>query len=241
MSTGFTSLDTFLICRMGSSRLSGKTLLPFGEGHLLEHIVTRLISGGIERKKIVITTSDLHEDRMLEDASKKMGCRFFAGSSQNVSKRIIAAAQHFKADNFLLVLGDNPWIDPRQVREISQPALSFFDYVVTATPELETPWPKVMYPTGTRLQRVSLKFLNERYAKFRNRETEEHVSKLFARLSPSSLILEPDIGFPSESIQNLNVSINTNDDYVKALNILNKIGPAASIRDVVLAYLNSSK
>lgn len=233
-------MRVILVCRMGSSRLPGKTLRPFGEVSLLAHIIRRIQVASIPSEDIIVCTSALADDQPVINAAEALGCRSFGGSPHNVSDRILSAAAAHAAEQFLLVLGDNPWIDPGQIAEVAALGSSGnFDYIVTATPELPRPWPEKMYPTGTRLQCINREFMVQRLSEIATPEAEEHTSKLFANLPPNSraITLSPSDGWNPVEIANLNISINTQEDYKRALAALNRVGPAASAHAVTQAIL----
>ena len=232
-------VKVILVCRMGSSRLPGKTLLPFGKGTLLSHIVNRIESGGFDRKDICITTSNNTEDRPVIREAKSLGCKYYAGHATLVSRRILDAAKG--NERFILVLGDNPWIAPEELRKVVTISESgvLYDYVVTATPELpKNKWPDFAYPTGTRIQLIKTAMLMHRLKETSNPEDEEHTSLLFSR-SMNVLkvkVVEPSSGWNVSDIEDLNISINIKDDYDVAVEILNNVGPDAPTSEVVNAY-----
>lgn len=225
---------------MGSSRLPGKTLLPFGGQSLLSHIVERIEQGGIARGDVCVATSYNSEDEQISAAAAELGCDSHAGSPSDVSRRILGAANG--ATGFLLVLGDNPWVDPSQITEILNIVRTndHMDYVVSATQELsKSNWPKRLYPIGTRLQYVNTAFMAERLEELDNAEVREHTSKLFDRIpKQSSLqVLVPDDGWSAERLDMLNISINTASDYNLALKVLDSVGLRASCAEITKTYL----
>lgn len=230
--------QTILVCRMGSSRLPGKTLKAFGERSLLAHIVHRIALAGIPAGDVVVCTSELPEDRAIVDAAAALGARAFAGSPDDVSRRIRDAARAVDAEGFLLLLGDNPWLDPCEMRAAAAAGASGRDYVVTATRELPEPWPERVYPIGTRVQYVKRALLEARIDELDSAETREHVSKLFADLPAemSSEILVPVDGWSAAELGALNVSVNTREDYDRALRALVRCGPDAPAREIAIAY-----
>lgn len=228
-------MQTVIVCRMGSSRLPGKTLMDFGGISLLSHIVFRLGLAGVSPSDIVICSSNLPEDKPIEIESKNLGAKFFGGDPSNVSKRIIDAASYFSFPQFCLVLGDNPWVDPEQIQRLWS-EVGTREYMVSPTAELPEPFPAKLFPIGTRLQLIDLNFLADRYALKRSAITDEHVSKLFFDLQGSDHVLLDDNGWSAEFVRHLNISINTKTDYILAKQILSKVGRSASIIDIVNCY-----
>lgn len=224
---------------MGSNRLPGKSLLPFGQKSLLAHIVARMERGGVARSEICIATSVNAEDLPIIKAATELGCECYAGSPSDVSRRILGAAGD--AEGFLLILGDNPWIDSDQIAELSKlvEKEGQLDYVVSSTQELpEARWPERLYPVGTRLQYIRTAFMAQQLDTLDSEEVREHTSKLFVDLpeGTSAQILCPEEGWSASELGGLNISINTAEDYNRALVVLERVGPNASCADATRAY-----
>lgn len=231
-----------LVCRMSSSRLPGKTLLDFGGQSLLGHIVSRIECAGIERSSIVICTSTAQEDSAILDAASGLGCRQFAGSLENVSKRILDAAEFHGIEEFCLILGDNAWIDPDQIQAVcraSNEAGKTHDYIVTATPELAyCPEDEPYYPIGTRIQYIRRRFMEERLTELNSESVREHTSRLFLCLPNGTrygVLYTPD-GLAKARIGALNISINTREDYEMALAALKHVGDPHAPTSAVTAF-----
>lgn len=233
-----------LVCRMSSSRLPGKTLMPFGDKSLLEHIVDRVEAGGVARSDIVICTSVSDDDAAILEAARSLGCKFSAGSLDNVSRRILDAATEHGLERFSVILGDNPWIDPAQIRQVHAIAASrVYDYIVTATAELPyRPADERYYPIGTRIQHIRRAFMEERLAALDNDEVREHTSLLFKALDSGTrtTVCFPEDGCGRDELDLLNISINTREDYDRAIAALTAAGdPLAPARRVTDIYLTA--
>jgi len=100
----------FLQARMGSSRLPGKTLKILKDKPLIRHVIDRLSL--IDNCKIVVLTSTLEKDDILESWCNDNNILCFRGSEENVLERYYHAAQFFKADNIIRATGDNPLVEP---------------------------------------------------------------------------------------------------------------------------------
>lgn len=103
--------------RVGSSRLSGKSIQILQGKPILEHIVNFLkFSKLID--EIIIATSNLEEDDKIEEIAKKIGVACFRGSSDDVLKRYYDCALKFGGDLIIRLTSDNPLIDPTLVDEV---------------------------------------------------------------------------------------------------------------------------
>ena len=152
-------MKAIILCRMGSSRLPGKTLYPFLGKTILHFIVDKLVLTGFDPSEIVVTTTTLAEDDVLETFAHETGVLIFRGSATNISNRLSKCCERHQIDKFMLVLGDNPWISLEQLRmlyELESDAPSVNDYVVTPTPELGANGKTLLhYPIGTRIQTIT--------------------------------------------------------------------------------------
>lgn len=96
--------------RMGSSRLPGKVMRDFNGKTLLGQIAFRL-----KRKKndakVIIATSVLVQDDIIEEFCKKNGLICYRGSEQNVLERYYECASKYKFDNIVRMTADNPFPD----------------------------------------------------------------------------------------------------------------------------------
>ena len=101
----------FLQARMGSSRLPGKTLKTIiSNKPLIYYVIERLKL--INDTKIVLLTSILPKDDILENWCKENNIECFRGSEDNVLERYYQAAIYYKADNIIRATGDNPLVEP---------------------------------------------------------------------------------------------------------------------------------
>ena len=106
---------TFLQARMGSSRLPGKTLILIKSKPLIFYVIERLKLIGEE---IVVLTSNLTKDDILEKWCLKNNIKCFRGSEKNVLERYYKAAIFYNADNIIRVTGDNPLVEPFFAKEL---------------------------------------------------------------------------------------------------------------------------
>ena len=103
--------------RMESQRLPGKIMMKIEGKPVLEHIIDFLNhSEFIDR--IVIATSNLNEDDIVEQLALKLNIDCFRGDSADVLKRYFEAAKLFQGELIIRITGDNPFIDTTIVDEI---------------------------------------------------------------------------------------------------------------------------
>jgi len=112
----------FLQARMGSSRLSGKTLKLINNKPLIFYVIERL---KLIEEEIVVLTSNLKKDDILEKWCLENGIKCFRGSENNVLERYYKAALFYKADNIIRATGDNPLVEPYFANELLEKHINF--------------------------------------------------------------------------------------------------------------------
>lgn len=105
----------FLQARMGSSRLPGKTLKLIKGKPLIFYVLERL---KLIEEEIVVLTSQLPIDDILEEWCIENNTKCFRGSEENVLERYYKAAIFYKADNIIRATGDNPLVEPFFAKEL---------------------------------------------------------------------------------------------------------------------------
>ncbi len=97
--------------RMGSTRLPGKTLIDVNGEPLLRHLIKRLNTCR-RLDHIVVATTCLSEDDVIETFCRENSVTCFRGSSTDVLGRLTAAYRETQAVVGVVVYGDGPLIDP---------------------------------------------------------------------------------------------------------------------------------
>lgn len=97
--------------RMGSTRLPNKILLPLVDKNMVEHVLERakLIKGV---QKVILATTTLEEDNVLETIALNTGVHIYRGSADNVLDRYYQAAKIHEVDHIIRITADCPLIDP---------------------------------------------------------------------------------------------------------------------------------
>jgi len=103
----------FITVRTSSTRLPKKCLLPFGESTVLNHIIRRAVSYGIEP---IVCTSTSKEDDNIEQIANKEGVKCYRGSLDNKLQRWLDCAMHFNIDVFHTIDADDPFFDGNEMK-----------------------------------------------------------------------------------------------------------------------------
>lgn len=103
--------------RMGSSRFPGKMLSSLGSHSVLEWVLIRLSKADL-LDDIVVATTNLEKDNVLENLAINLGFKVFRGSEGDVLGRFAAAANMHDARSVVRVCADNPFIEPLEINRL---------------------------------------------------------------------------------------------------------------------------
>lgn len=103
------SVGVIVACRMKSSRLKDKALLPIVDVPSVEHCLKNCLRSEIA-EKVVLATSYLPEDAILGNHLLDGRVEFFKGDPDDVIKRYVAAAEKNEIDVIVRVTADCPVI-----------------------------------------------------------------------------------------------------------------------------------
>ena len=119
--------------RMGSTRLPGKVLKELERGKTCLEYVIRQLQAVFDIKNVVIATTILEEDDVIEQFCIERGINVFRGEPRNVLDRYYNCAKEFSMQNIVRITSDCPLIDPEIVSElIKKMRAGEFDYVSNA-------------------------------------------------------------------------------------------------------------
>ena len=93
-------------------RLNNKVLTYINNYPILGYLLERLLLK-YDRNKIIIATSNQQTDDKILQYCIRQRFRCYRGDLENVSKRLLAAAQFEGAEAFIRINGDSPLIDPK--------------------------------------------------------------------------------------------------------------------------------
>lgn len=102
---------------MTSSRLPGKVMMPILGKSLLAQMIRRLLMIR-HQATVVIATSGLPEDDVIEEEAKKLKIGCYRGSLDNLLDRHYQVGKQYNADLVLKIPSDCPLIDPRIIDQV---------------------------------------------------------------------------------------------------------------------------
>ena len=165
--------------RMGSTRLPGKVLMNADKTDtMLDYSIAQLKKCQYV-DKIIIATSILERDDVIEQHCKNMGIDVFRGSEKDVLDRHYQCAKTFSLSTILRIPSDKPLIDPKIVDLVIQNFDSDkFDYIANfqVTEENGSLVYRSTYPSGTEVEIMSLETLEKTWNEATTLDEKEHVT-----------------------------------------------------------------
>ena len=121
---------------------------------MLEHLIFRLKNISNVKTIVIATTKNKIDDKIYALAKEKV--KAFRGSENNVTGRVLKAAQKFKLNSICEITGDCPIIDPFLVEQLIDTYLINSDKIDYIKPQLGL-------PNGMGCQVFSTKVLSHSY------------------------------------------------------------------------------
>ena len=107
--------------RTGSTRLKRKVLRPIMDRPLLEHLVRRLRTHGLDQAApLVLATGDTPADDELAAFAQELGLEVFRGSESDVTLRFLQCAEGMGIETIVRLQGDDPLVDPAGIKAVMQ-------------------------------------------------------------------------------------------------------------------------
>lgn len=127
------NIGILITVRTGSSRLPNKALKEVMGKPIISYLVSRMNKVNHEYAKIIICTTTLEEDAVLDDIAIKCGALCFHGDEDNIIRRHLQCANECNLDFIVNVDGDDILCDPEYVKLITQYASESNDFDVIKT------------------------------------------------------------------------------------------------------------
>ena len=217
-------IECIVQSRMGSSRLPGKTLLKIDDKNtVLEFGINQLTSSSL-LDKIIVATTNLKSDDVIENFVKNMNVDVFRGKSNDVLDRYFQCAKHFSIDTIVRITGDNPLVDPTIIDNLIQKfTLNSYDYLSNA--HVRT------FPYGTEVEIFSFESLEQAWKNAILPSEREHVTPYFYN---NSNLFNIHNEKQSNDISNLRWTVDREDDLFLVKSIVSKIIKRPILLDDIL-------
>ena len=215
--------------RMGSKRLPGKVMkLVDEENPSLFHTISQLkFCKSLD--KIIVATTTLPEDNIIENYLNELGIDVFRGSHDDVLDRYFRCAQHYELSTVVRITADCPLIDP----DIVDHGIEIFksgnhDYVTNTFPRT--------FPDGNETEIIAINALEKAWKNSILPSEREHVTPYFKNNSDSFQIenFSHDI-----DISHLRWTVDYNEDLELVKILISKIVSRPIHLENILNILNS--
>jgi len=160
--------------RMGSRRLPGKILKKV-DGISLLKIQCERVKKSRELNKVIVATSDIHQDDIVEAFCLENEIECFRGEENDVLSRYYHCAKNNDVDVIVRLTADCPLVDPEIIDEVVNIFLEKnVDYASNTVPvESST------FPEGCDVEVFSFEALEKAYQNCRDPHDREHVTFYF--------------------------------------------------------------
>ena len=153
--------------RTGSNRLPKKILKKLDDKTILDYVIQQTEKSK-KIEKMILATTNLDEDNIIEDFCTEKNIECFRGSENDVLDRYYQCAKKYSFDPIVRITSDNPIVDPEIIDlAIEKFQKGKFDMVTTCN--------KRSYPYGISVEVFSFKVLKKSWEKSRLSSEREHV------------------------------------------------------------------
>ena len=153
--------------RIGSKRLPKKILKKLDDKTVLDYVIEQT-SNSKKIERIIVATTNLKEDNVIEEFCENKKIDYFRGSVDDVLDRHYQCAKKYSFDIIVRVTSDNPIVDPEIIDlAIKKYEENKFDMVTTCN--------KRSYPYGISVEVFSFAVLKESWKKSKLPSEREHV------------------------------------------------------------------
>lgn len=200
--------------RMGSSRLPGKVLMEIdvNKNPVIYYVMEQLKHCKL-LDKIVVATTDLKKDDVIENYVTKKDIECFRGSAEDVLDRYYQCAKRFSFSTIVRITSDNPLIDPEIIDKIVvQFKTNNYDYI--SNEQLPT------FPLGYAVEVFSFTALETAWKNAKLPSEREHVTPYFYK--NKEMFKQINIA-NSTNLSHIRCTLDTLDDFNLIKKIIHKI------------------
>ncbi|MFZ5946550.1 MAG: cytidylyltransferase domain-containing protein [Stygiobacter sp.] len=188
--------------RIGSTRLPKKIFLPLSGKSILWHVYQRVKKSKLI-DNVIIATTDLPEDDLVEKFCIENKINYFRGSSDDVLSRYYFTAKNFQSDIIVRITSDCPLIDSNVIDEIIKLFISEnADY---ASNVLER-----TFPRGYDTEVFSFSVLEKTFFEAKEKFEREHVTPFIYNHPEIFKLVSYKI---NKDYSSLRLTIDTQEDY----------------------------
>lgn len=200
--------------RMGSTRLSGKVMKDIKGKTVLSHVIERVKQSKLITD-IIIATTVLERDSVIDMEAIKCGAKVFRGSEDDVLSRYYYASKENNADVVVRITSDCPVIDPFVIDEIITFYLKGkYDLVTNAGSDIT----QRTYPRGLDTEVFSIESLEASFINAKEKHQREHVTPYIYENSNKINYFKNDIDYSKHRW-----TVDTKEDFELITEIYDKL------------------
>lgn len=184
-------IGAIIQARMGSTRLPEKVMKNIGGKTVLEHVIDRVKQSKLI-DEIVIATTIIDRDDVIEVEALRCGVKVFRGSEEDVLSRYYYAANESNLDVVVRITSDCPLIDPNILDEIINHHL-VNDYDIVSNAGADSL--KRTYPRGLDTEIFSFEVLEKAFYNAKEKYQREHVTPYIYETSSNVYYYKNDIDY----------------------------------------------
>ena len=198
--------------RLGSSRLPEKILKDLSGKPLIYHICNRLKASKLINK-VVIATTNLVKDDLINDWAEQNRIECFRGSEDNVLSRYYHAATDADAEVIVRITADDPFKDGAIIDKVIDILLKEdLDFACNNFPP--------SFPEGLDVEVFTYSALKKAFENSIDDFEKEHVTQYFYR--NTDLFKMKNFAY-SEDMSHLRLTVDTQNDFMLAKEIYNRL------------------
>ena len=191
--------------RMGSKRLPGKSLKKINNIPILYWIINSLQKDKyFAKKKIIVATTKLYRDNIIENYSKQVNVEVFRGKENDVLDRFFKCAQKYNLKNIVRLTSDNPFTETFLLKKLIDIHLKKKNDYTSSKENL---------PIGIGAEIISFEALKKAQKFSKNKLEREHVCDYVLNNHRKFKLEELKFKIKTKKIKNLRITV----DYPKDL------------------------
>lgn len=212
-------IGVIVAARTGSTRLTGKALLPLAGKPMILFLLDR-IRASRRSDVICFATTELEEDGHLAATVKSAGYPVFRGANRDVVARYVDAAAAHRLDHVVRITGDCPFVDAESLDYCIDQAARLAPFELATT--------KGTFPVGIDYEIYNAATMSQLHASGQlDEEAREHLTLYLYQHAERfcTIQLQPRVEWRSPQI----FTVDTAEDYVRAEDIATRLGSDVAI------------
>jgi len=198
--------------RMDSTRLPGKAMMKINGEPMLYYVIKQVMASK-NISDVIIATTYLPEDDVIEEYVHELGYSVFRGDSDDILDRYYKCAKNFNLKTIVRITSDDPLIDPFVVDScIEKFQNEHFDYVSNTISKKNDSWISNLngFPYGIAVEVFNFSSLFKAWKNSKNLLEREHLSPYFIK-NPNIFKLGS-ISNPND-YSNIRVTVDYSEDF----------------------------